>query len=1428
MGVWSPGPGGTAGNDTFTGDGTNETANGLLGDDTLIGNGGHDTLIGHGGSDNLSGGDGDDSLNGGTSGVSNPAPGVVDGADVIDGGAGNDVLRGQDGDDTLTGGDGVDNLRGDLGNDTLNGGNGEDLVSFRFDDIGLATGVVFSAAGYTNGGTFSDGRGGMDTLISIERIILTGTTFADQLTGDVGRDQLSTQGGNDIINAGAGNDTIFDYNGSSILNGQDGNDRITIEGTDVVFSGFIGGEDYIDGGAGNDTVYLSWSYSTVGVTATLSGTTLDARTLDNSIVATGINIENIEVDGSSAADVLIAGAGNDGLWGFEGDDILDGGDGNDLLWGGDGSDVLNGGAGIDRYVGNDYATGSFTVHNVDFSSFDVSGDPIVVGDDSLTGIDGVYYFGQYLDDTLVGSAGADWLIGSYGTDNISGGAGDDFISGTVGNALVFAFNPNLGMQVAVVDGNDTYAGGDGADTLSFLGTQYDLTINASTGVATSLGTGTDSFSGFEYYVGGTTNDEFIGSAAGETFDGDLGDDVASGDAGNDVLIGGAGNDSLDGGDNDDTLTGGAGFDELSGGAGNDVINVGEYEFDFGDSIDGGDGVDELIAFGDAALDTHSINSIEELTFANDANYNFVTMSGSQIGSGFSSTLAVTGTAAADEIDIFLGAGESVDISGWTFSTWDPLVRQVGDPTKDVIFIVASTGNETIVGSDVGDHVYAGSGNDNVSGGDGSDFLRGEAGDDTLNGGSGDDVMRGGAGVDTYVGGDGLDRISFYELAATQGVVASLLTQTITNDGFGNAESISGIEDFGGGTAFADSFEGNNGANLFLVDYGDTVTAQGGDDTFQVDRAAATINGGDGNDTILSFTLSSLQQDTNGNGLAEVISGSTGVIVDLGAGQIINDGFGSSGSIISIENAGGSVLNDSITGSSVANILNGFEGDDALFGLGGADTLNGDVGNDTLDGGAGADTMTGGDGDDVYVVDNAGDVVTETSALGGVDTVQTSVTRTLGAHFENLVLTGAGAITGYGNALNNSITGNGAANFLYGYDGADILNGGAGADQMFGGNGNDTYYVDNAGDVTSEVSALGGVDIVFSSVNRNLTANIENLTLTGSAGLTGSGNALNNVITGNTGANTLYGYDGNDRLDGGAGADTMFGANGDDTYVVDDVNDITVEGSPTGGIDTVESSINRNLNANFENLILTGTAQFGYGNLLNNVITGNAASNGLYGQDGNDTLDGGAGADQMFGANGDDTYIVDNAGDVTSEVSAGGGIDTVISSVTRNLTANLENLTLSGTDNITGAGNALNNVIIGNSGANTLYGLDGADTLNGGLGADTLQGGTGADSYVFSTALGGGNVDSIVGFSVVDDTIVLSNAIFTGLSVGTLAASAFVIGAAAADADDRIIYNSATGALFFDADGNGGGAAVQFATLATGLALTNNDFIVSGP
>jgi Ca2+-binding RTX toxin-like protein len=351
-------------------------------------------------------------------------------------------------------------------------------------------------------------------------------------------------------------------------------------------------------------------------------------------------------------------------------------------------------------------------------------------------------------------------------------------------------------------------------------------------------------------------------------------------------------------------------------------------------------------------------------------------------------------------------------------------------------------------------------------------------------------------------------------------------------------------------------------------------------------------------------------------------------------------------------------------------------------------LTGGDGNDTFNGGLGIDTLIGEVGNDVYLVDTTTDTITE-NLNEGTDTVQSSVTYTLGNNLENLTLTGTTAINGTGNSLNNIITGNSANN---------TLNGLAGVDTLTGGKGNDTYIVDNIGDKVTENSGEG-TDLIKSSVTYTLPTNVENLTLTGTNPINGTGNSLNNIIRGNT-ANNI--------LNGGTGVDTLIGGKGNDVYIVDTTTD-TITENLNEGTDTVQSSVTYTLGNNLENLTLTGTNPInGTGNSLNNIITGNTANNSLNGGDGVDTL---------IGGTGNDVYIIDTTTDTITE-NLNEGIDTVQSSVTYTLGNNLENLTLTGTAAINGTGNSLNNIITGNSANNTLNGGDGIDTLKGGKGNDT--------------------------------------------------------------------------------------------------------------
>ncbi|MGO1077789.1 calcium-binding protein [Inquilinus sp. CA228] len=384
------------------------------------------------------------------------------------------------------------------------------------------------------------------------------------------------------------------------------------------------------------------------------------------------------------------------------------------------------------------------------------------------------------------------------------------------------------------------------------------------------------------------------------------------------------------------------------------------------------------------------------------------------------------------------------------------------------------------------------------------------------------------------------------------------------------------------------------------------------------------------------------------------------------------------------------------GTAAADAILGSAGADQIYGQAGNDTLYGSGGDDWLNGGLGNDLMGGGLGNDVYYVAAAGDAIVERVGEG-TDSVLAWVSYQLAANVEALILQGATAINGTGNALNNTILGNAGNN---------VLNGAAGDDQLVGGKGNDIYLVGAAGDRVVE-QAGEGFDQVQAWVSHQLAANVEALILQGAAAINGTGNALNNTIIGNAGNNIL---------NGGTGNDTLVGGDGGDVYDVDSAGD-RVQEAAGGGRDLVRSSVSFALGANLEELTLIGAAAInGTGNALANTITGNA---------GNNLLNGAAGNDLLIGGKGDDIYYAAAAGDRVVEL-AGEGLDQVVAWISYRLTTHVENLTLAGTADLDGAGNYWNNTIIGNAGNNALSGGVGDDLLIGGDGADKLYGDAGRD------------------------------------------------------------------------------------------------------
>ena len=692
-------------------------------------------------------------------------------------------------------------------------------------------------------------------------------------------------------------------------------------------------------------------------------------------------------------------------------------------------------------------------------------------------------------------------------------------------------------------------------------------------------------------------------------------------------------------------------------------------------------------------------------------------------------------------------------------------------------------------------------NDYLSGGDGNDTITGDtlpqpggnpqAGNDVLNGDEGDDVLVDSfGGRDRMLGGQGDDRI------------------------------VGAFDDR------PDLLDGGRGNDSILIaarndDVEDTIRGGSGDDQISFDTFYANfgrrLEGEDGNDRLIG----SRGDDT----------------LDGGAG------------------------NDELRGEGGSNHLIGGEDNDKLYGAWAAgapspgfDTFDGGAGNDIIAFVRAGDVVRGGSGDSDFL-----DIVRHDSVLGfTLDLNRPNVRQVLA---DQTVIMGIDRMHFQGGSGDDILIGAVAAagepskfDTLIGNGGNDRLDGGSGDDILDGGSGNDVFYVDSEDDTVRD-KAGDGIDTVFTStsfslLDRNRSNQIERLI----AADTTDTRPIN--LTGDDGDNLIVGNDGKNTLTGEGGSDTLRGGGGNDLYYINGPGDEVREAAGRG-IDRIIAFDSPSGDADFRSYVFAVGSEIEFfqaqtnhdmnitGNEFANHITGNKhhnAINGKAGDDtisgldgadtlsgglGDDTLIGGAGDDQITGAGdkdrlvggiGDDLYlIIDSGKHIIIEEEDDDGIDTVQSAVSHRLAPGVENLYLTGNDD--------DQIGLGNASANQIYGRGFNCIIDGLGGADTLYGGLGRDNFRFSSSIGT-DYDRVELYIPAQDTILLSRSIFTGIASGALAERAFRIGQAALDPDDRIIYNSVSGDLYFDADGSKAGASrLLFAVLDPGLRLTSDDFVI---
>ncbi len=753
-----------------------------------------------------------------------------------------------------------------------------------------------------------------------------------------------------------------------------------------------------------------------------------------------------------------------------------------------------------------------------------------------------------------------------------------------------------------------------------------------------------------------------------------------------------------GGSGADHITGNALANVLSGNGGADTLIGGLGN----DTLNGGAGND-LYVF--AAGDGHDV--IEGFTAGGSEDRIEVT--------GFAS--AVIQQEGAD-LRVVLDANNSILLKGVSAAAFTAA-------DLNIAFTTGTTGPNIINGLATSETLTGTSGKDEIYGNGGDDTLIGLGDDDLLEGGANNDILRGGAGNDILVGGSGVDRADYSDAASGVSVNLGLLGAQDT--GGAGTDTLSTIENLTGSN-HADVLTGDGNANQLEGGAGnDRLDGRGGADT---------TFGGLGDDWHYVDNAGDVIEEAAGQGNADRVFAQVSYVLTAGAEiELLSTNLQTGTAAINLT---GNALNQSVIGNDGANRLDGGAGHDSLYGHGGDDVMIGGLGDDLIDGGLGTDTA-------------------DYSAASSAVTVSLLLQSATG---------GAGADTVrdieavIGSAFNDVLRGNSGANSLTGGSGNDILDGFHGIDRTEGGLGNDWHYVDNAADTVIEAAGQGTEDRVFASVSYVLAAGaeIEILSTTlhvGTGAINLTGNAFNQALAGNNGANrldggagddVLYGHDADDVLIGGLGSDRLDGGRGTDTADYSGTGSAVTANlftqSATGGAGT-------DVLLDIENLIGTG---------FNDVLTGNGSNNVLTGGSGNDRLDGRDGADTSDGGLGDDWHYVDNGGDVVIDAAGQGAGDRVFASASYVLTAAAEIEILStalqaGTGAINLTGNGFSQTVVGNHGANrldggggndTLYGHNGADVLIGGAGDDVLDGGLGADEFLFNA--GSFGADRVVDFT----------------------------------------------------------------------------------